>query len=151
MYKSRALGQAPAPAHNPERNKWQKMNQSRGGWIPCSLPQQVFCPVSLPSPPISQCRWLPLPKTGSDEGLFMLKGSFSFPLSPSARSKGIIWLSRFSLYLCGVFPLHDGRMDGWMMATYIIILYNNVWRQIWRLREFGHVDMLDKGCCMMLM
>lgn len=27
MYKSQALGQAPAPAHNPERNKWQKMNQ----------------------------------------------------------------------------------------------------------------------------
>lgn len=33
-------------------------------------------------------RWLNLPEPGSDSGFFLLKGIFSFPLSPNPAHKG---------------------------------------------------------------
>lgn len=40
---------------------------------------------------------------GSARCFFLLKGSFSFPMSPSACSKRVVWLLGFSLYYCRVF------------------------------------------------
>uniref|UniRef100_A0A668US33 Voltage-gated delayed rectifier potassium channel KCNH4 n=1 Tax=Oreochromis aureus TaxID=47969 RepID=A0A668US33_OREAU len=56
------------------------------------LPECAFCSAPLPFTPNWSCRWLPHPWLGSARG-FLLKGSFSFPLSPSACSKDFSLLS----------------------------------------------------------
>lgn len=63
----------------------------------CSL--QAYMHVSLPSPPTGHTRCLPLPKTGSAGGFFLLKEFFLLTVSKVLAHWEVIWFLGFLYFL----------------------------------------------------
>lgn len=93
--------------------------------IKCYMRHHPQPPRQTANPPWACRRFLPV-----------LKGSFSFSLSPSACSYRVVWLLRSSLYYCKVYGLQYKPL--WGDCDLIIIKKKNkVFKTFWKLL-FNH-------------
>lgn len=70
----------------------------------------------------------PLPEPASDRDFFLLKGSFSFSLLPSACSQGIIWLFGAFSFLLKVFILQYKLP--WDNCSCDLVLYKSIYIEL---------------------
>lgn len=72
---------------------------------------------SLPSTPTSHGRWSPLPQPVSARDFFLLNRSFSFPLSSSCCSYGVMWLLEFLSNIIGSLRYNKKQLETTVVVT----------------------------------